>query len=204
MLRCWADMAEDDSSSVRKGSWWHTLPGMLTAAAGFITALTALIVTLSGLLGDSAEPPASNTRGVVERAAGTTIKSTEAAATATFEPEQAATYDVAFPRGTRATGEQLVYDLRGATAERRNPGELTLAITVRVTNTRDYDDNFWDSLFRLRVGDVKRAPISGLNEIVASDSSMDGVVEFVVPDAPGTHTLVIEGKFELPIKLRRH
>jgi hypothetical protein len=28
------------------GSWWRTVPGMLTAAAGTITAVTGLIVAL--------------------------------------------------------------------------------------------------------------------------------------------------------------
>jgi hypothetical protein len=49
-------MDEDKKS---EGSWWRTFPGMLTAAAGTITALTGLIVALqqSGLIGGGDRPP---------------------------------------------------------------------------------------------------------------------------------------------------
>jgi hypothetical protein len=42
-----------DKEGKSDGSWWGTVPGMLTAAAGTITAVTGLIVALqqSGLLG---------------------------------------------------------------------------------------------------------------------------------------------------------
>jgi len=42
-----------DEEKKSDGSWWRTVPGMLTAAAGTITAVTGLIVALqqSGMLG---------------------------------------------------------------------------------------------------------------------------------------------------------
>jgi uncharacterized protein YidB (DUF937 family) len=35
-----------DEGERSKGSWWHTVPGVLTATAGIITAVTGLIVAL--------------------------------------------------------------------------------------------------------------------------------------------------------------
>jgi hypothetical protein len=51
-----------DEDRKAEGSWWRTVPGLLTAAAGIITAVTGLIVALqqSGLLngGDKTAVPA--------------------------------------------------------------------------------------------------------------------------------------------------
>jgi hypothetical protein len=48
-----------DEDRKPEGSWWRTVPGILTAAAGTITAVTGLIVALqqSGLLGGGDKPP---------------------------------------------------------------------------------------------------------------------------------------------------
>jgi hypothetical protein len=52
------------SSEDRTGSWWQTLPGVLTALAGIVTAAAGLVVALGqvGLLGggdEATKPPAS-------------------------------------------------------------------------------------------------------------------------------------------------
>jgi hypothetical protein len=67
------------------GSFWKTIPGMLTAAAGFITAATGLVVALNqtGLF-DARKPPATEAKPPTTEAtpAGTeaTPAGTEAAA----------------------------------------------------------------------------------------------------------------------------
>ncbi len=47
-----------DESSGSKGSWWQTLPGILTATAGLLTAIAGLVVVFSqiGLLGGAGRP----------------------------------------------------------------------------------------------------------------------------------------------------
>jgi len=47
-----------DDSGRSKGSWWQTLPGILTATAGLLTAIAGLVVALSqiGLLGGGGKP----------------------------------------------------------------------------------------------------------------------------------------------------
>jgi hypothetical protein len=51
-----------DENSTSKGSWWQTLPGILTATAGLLTAMAGLVVALFqvGLLGGG--KPAPQTR----------------------------------------------------------------------------------------------------------------------------------------------
>jgi hypothetical protein len=119
---------------------------------------------------------------------------------------------VTFPGGTRITdkrsngaGGDITYDFLGATAEPRNPGELTLVLTVRGTGTGPVDANFSVNTFRLRVGDTTRAPVNFFSDVVEVDTSMEQVLEFAVPDAPGTHTLRTEtakGKVELPVEVQ--
>jgi hypothetical protein len=53
---------EDKPRNQDKGNFWTTLPGILTALAGFMTALTALIAGLHqiGLIGAKADPQTSS------------------------------------------------------------------------------------------------------------------------------------------------
>ena len=59
-------------------SWWLTLPGILTASAGVITAITGLLLGLNqaGLLGDddSAATPTSATAAPVTSATSTSAQ----------------------------------------------------------------------------------------------------------------------------------
>ncbi len=203
-------MADDPATPGGKGSWWQTLPGMLTGAAGLIAAITAMIVALSGVLGGSDEPQsAAPVTPDIEAALGAGARQLPGATLTTVTTTAAqpsALYDVTFPGGNRATASKQVYEFRSGSTEPRNPGELTLAIAVRTTNHGDYDAGFSDSFFRLGVGDQRLAPVSDLlNEVVAADTSQDAVLEFVVPDAPGTYTLYVKygDKVEVPVRVAR-
>jgi hypothetical protein len=64
-------MAEESGNSVASGapktSWWSTLPGILTAAAAVITALSGLLAILAqnGVFGESNKPIATKAADVV-------------------------------------------------------------------------------------------------------------------------------------------
>ncbi|HYB44051.1 MAG TPA: hypothetical protein VEL75_19885, partial [Candidatus Methylomirabilis sp.] len=62
-----------DDGAKSNGSWWRTLPGVLTAAAATITALAGLLVALhqSGLIGGGAQqsPPPSTVQARPDPAA---------------------------------------------------------------------------------------------------------------------------------------
>jgi len=210
-----SDMPDDPATSGRSGSWWSTLPGMLTAAAGLITAVTALLVALNGIFGGPSAPQASNravSSDATDGGARITTTTIETRATEASDGGRASTYKVAFPRGTRLTGgihEDVVYDFLGGAAEPLNPGALKLALTVRATSKNPSSSNFSSTDFRLRVGDTNRAATNFFSEVVQYKTSIDRVVEFDVPEAAGTFTLIAltgyggaGGEVKLPIALR--
>jgi hypothetical protein len=175
-------------------SWWLTLPGMLSALAGVITAVTGLVVALTQLTGGggSATPVAapSGPAGALSSVSTGTL------------PGPTGSYTAAFPAGAKATVEGAVYELLGANVEVRNPGELGLRLSVRMTNNGPYPANFWDRSFRLRVDGVPRAPVGGLDELVDGQSAKEGVVEFVIPEAARRLSLLV-ATVSLPIVLTR-
>ena len=197
----------EDPAPSRRGSWWTTLPGMLTAAAGLITAITAMVVALNGVFRDSGEqqsaPPVTPALAEGVGASDATTPETAPAS----KPEQGAAYVVTYPGGTRVTIRDLVYKVRRATVKPRNPGELTLAVPVQLTVNQAYDAYFGTSDFRLRVGETNRAPVNFFSEVALHDTSMEKTVEFAIPDRPGTAMLILgptqDEKVELPIKLQR-
>jgi hypothetical protein len=72
-------------------------------------------------------------------------------------------------------------------------GKVALTFSIRCTNHGRYDLNFWDSNFRLNAGGVSLSPESGLNELVAGDSSKSGEVRFTAP--ADTRETVLRIKF---------
>jgi len=180
-----------------------------------ITAVTASVVALNGVFGGSNDPQASNPPASSTSGDGGTILATTVESTAGGVSGAGASsaYRVAFPRGTRITGgihEDVVYEFRKGVAEPFNPGELKLALTVRATSNNPSSSNFGTSDFRLRVGETNRAPVNFFSEVVDYKTSIDRVVEFAVPEAPGTLTLIAltgyggaGGEVRLPIALRR-
>ena len=178
----------------RSGSWWKTLPGMLTAIAGLITAVTGLIVALHQILPGSGSHPSSPPP----------ITSVAAALTDTGsqQPPASAAYRVAFPSGTAAR-PGVQYDVLRTRVERYNPGRLALKLTMRMTNDGPYPANFWDNSFRLSFGGATHAPIDGLDAVVDGRSSDVGTIVFVVPDSARRLTLLIgeQHTVRLPIVL---
>jgi hypothetical protein len=182
----------------RAGSWWKTLPGVLTAVAGLITAVTGLIVALHQILPGSSShttPPPPIT-SVSAPAADTGSQQPPATASA-------AAYRVAFPSGTVARPGAR-YDVLRGRVERYNPDQLALKLTVRMTNDGAYPANFWDNSFRLSFGGATHAPIDGLDDVVESRSSDVGTIVFVVPASARRLTLLVgeQNTVRLPVVLR--
>jgi len=178
---------------------------MLTAAAGLITAITAMVVALNGMFGDSSEQSAPPVTPALDAGVGAR-DTTLAGTTAGSQTGQMAAYIVTYPGGTRATIKDIVYKFQRATVEPRNPGEFTLAVPVQATVNREYDAYFGTSEFRLRVGDTNRAPVNFFSEVVPHDTSMEKTVEFAVPAKPATVMVIVEDgsdRVELPVKLQR-
>lgn len=68
-------MSEDKQA----GSWWKTLPGIMTGMATMLTAIGGLILTLhqTGIIGNANSPQSQNTTGISEPAARSDTESPE-------------------------------------------------------------------------------------------------------------------------------
>jgi hypothetical protein len=181
----------------RRRSWWQTMPGLITAFAGLLTAITGLVVAVNelGLLsGDDDAPTTVATSGQPR------------ATTVPEEPDAGASYRATFPGARMATIGDHSYELMGAQVLPHNPGELSLRLSVRMTNNSEFDANFWDRSFPLLVDGAARAPTGGLNELVAGRSEGEGTVVFVVPESARDLTLLVGATdaeaVRLPIALR--
>ncbi|MDR6505931.1 hypothetical protein [Arthrobacter oryzae] len=162
-------------------SWWATLPGLLTAAAAVITAVTGLLLGL-GQLGvfDGGGRPAATPGGAPAAGTSQPAEPARPGGTATGAAESAG-WTVDLPAGRTYRAADLEYEILDARVRPDVAGKVALTISVRCTNHGRYDVNFWDSTFRLNAGGVNHSPDSGLNELVAGDSSKAGDVRFTVP-----------------------
>jgi TIR domain-containing protein len=106
------------------------------------------------------------------------------------------------PASSRARFGDVTCELRSASVH-RYAHKLTLTLHVRLHNGGRFDTNFWDSSFRLMVDDTPRAPVSGLDAIVAAHSAGDGDIIFDLPlDANDVTLRIIWGDATANVPLR--
>jgi len=108
--------------------------------------------------------------------------------------------------GSEARVGDITYRVLSASIARRNMEQLSLTLEVRATNRRTAPTNFWDRSFRLEVDGVPRAPVGGLNEVLAGGSAVKGEVLFVFDDTVETLVLLLgddKDKTRVPLDLRR-
>jgi hypothetical protein len=160
-------------------SWWATLPGLLTAAAAVITAVTGLLLGLGQLGVFDGGRPAATSGG--SPAAGTSQPGPPPPGGTATGAGEGAGWTVALPAERTYRSSDIEYELLEARVRPEVAGKVALTISVRCTNHGRYDINFWDSTFRLNAGAVSLSPDAGLNELVAGDSSKSGDVRFTVP-----------------------
>jgi hypothetical protein len=159
-------------------SWWATLPGLLTAAAAVITAVTGLLLGLGQLGVFDGGRPAATASG--SAAAGTSQPGGSAQPTAPGSGNGTA-WTVGLPAERKYRSADIEYEVLAASVRHDVAGKVALTFSIRCTNHGRYDVNFWDSTFRLNAGGVSLSPESGLDEVVAGDSSKSGDVRFAVP-----------------------
>lgn len=138
-------MNEDPKSK----SWWNTLPGVLTAVAAVIAAVTALVSTLhqTGWIGAKAPTSLSTATGAAVAYTSTTPLGPT--------PDAPATADsIALPTQTTLTYGKLSYQILSARLAHPSPGTRLLRFTIRMTSNDQYEANFWDASFRLRLNGV--------------------------------------------------
>jgi|SRR5579871_1956817 len=169
-----------DPESESKG-WWRTLPGLLTAAAGIITALTGLLVAVhqTGFF-DRSPQPVSETRSEPHPTDSSHPIRTESAAAAPAVGTSASR-SLTLPENAEVRSGQAVFKLLSARLDPYSPGKASLHLTVRMTNNDRFDANFWAASFRLLVDGSLQSPANDLNELVSSHSAKEGDVDFVIP-----------------------
>jgi len=191
-----------DTKPESKG-WWQTLPGLLTAAAAIITAVTGLLVAVhqTGFFDRSPQPPPQT------QSKSLPVGKSEAAGAAT--PPAAgvtASRQLTLPEMTEVRFGQSVFKLVSARLDPYSPDKVSLVFTIRMTNNDRFDTNFWSPSFRLLAGGLLQSPTNNLNELLASNSSKQGDVEFVIPANISTVGLqmgdVGEGKPTITISLQ--
>ena len=166
---------EPESEKPKLLSWLQTVPGLLTAVAALITALTGLAVAVYQIRDSQVSAPSGSEQASPEKPG--------AAASQTPSGEGGMQQSHALPAGMEVKLAQgyTVYKILSARLEPYNAEKNALRFTARCTNNDDYPLNFWDRSFRLVVDGVPRAPISGLNEIVEGRSAKEGEIIFEVP-----------------------
>jgi hypothetical protein len=106
-------------------------------------------------------------------------------------------YGIEIPQTSEFADGNLTHTLISGSVTPR--GNLSLVrLRIRFTNDGRYDANFWDSSYRLLVGDQTLAPTSNLNEVVSARSLKDGIVSFEVPARTGKVALRVESQGDPP------
>jgi hypothetical protein len=186
--------------------WWHTVPGILTAAAAIITAVTGLVVALhqTGIFDATARLFSSDREVTTTHHEAVSVPGSSLNATNPTVSRQSIQAPVKLASGAETRLANSVYKLLAVQLEPYNAENLALRFTIRVTNNGNYGENFWDASFRLLADDIPRAPISGLNKIVHGHSAEEGDVLFLMPTSTRTATLRIMNTgqtTEIPIEL---
>lgn len=201
------------SGDEKQTSWWSTLPGILTAIAAVITAVTGLVLGLGQLgvfdrqsAGDEADGVVTSTADPgagSNTASDSATESTAATGSASAgAPQAASAWTVTLPEQRSYRSGDIEYTLLDASARPEIDDQLAMEITIRCTSYSRYGTNFWDANFRLNADGINIAPNSGLNEICEGDSSTTGVVRFVFPAEvrdPVLRMKFYEGESEAPL-----
>ena len=196
----------DDAQQTRTGSWWKTLPGMLTGAAALISAITRLVVAVQQPQPTShASPPTTPANTQAADTTPATAGTTHSGADSTPAPPVAV--QVSFPARSHVQLGDLRYDVLSATATAGNPGELALALRVKLTNGGRFDANLWAATLRLRVGSDVNAPTNLLNDLVHGGTTGIAAVDFTLPASTRQATLLVgddpTSAIALPLSLHR-
>lgn len=166
----------------RAPSWWTTLPGVLTAVAAVITALTGLFVSVSALRSANEAPAEPNQRATVleEDSSSATVPPAPSIAAGS-----AADYQLTFPSGTQTSlrnwnSYELVYTVLESSVTQRGPDALELELSVRVDNRGPVSVLVRSDLFRVLMDGTSLAPTNSLDDGVAAMSTEEVMVLFRV------------------------
>jgi hypothetical protein len=173
----------------RQAGWWSTAPGLITAFAALLTAVTGLLLGLNqiGVLDASSSPTPSTAIAKASPSMALTGSPSGAFATgslpAVASPGSAASshYQISIPLNREFRVGDISYEILGATARTDADGKLALVMSLRGRSYRAYDANFWDASFGVTVGEDVYPASGGLDELLPANATQKGDLLFVVP-----------------------
>ncbi len=184
-------MTESGSGGRGDRSWWQTLPGILTAIAALLTAITGFVVAMQQLRPTASVAPTPRALVATTAPGRSDGPGGAGAAVGTATTAGATAYQVSLPSGGTAIVGDAHYAILSAVARPGNPGELRLTLTVRMTNENRYPANFWSATFRLRDGTDTSAPTNLLDELVDGGTTKTGEVDFALAANAAQATLLV-------------
>jgi hypothetical protein len=205
---------DDDSS---RGSWWKTLPGVLTAVGALVTALVGGVVGLkqAGIIFTEAKPPVQGEMGRADRPVALPQHAGPEPPSATAPQSAAAPLSAPTPSAhpvpsvspdlDQVRVSDAIYKILATGVEPYDSERLRLRFTVRLTSQTRAGHNFWSRSFRLLVDSIPRAPENLLNEVVEQDAAKEGEVIFVFPRTARSLVLKIASGGEdalIPLQLK--
>ena len=163
-----AENAQTDSKS-----WWQTLPGVLTALAALVTAVSGLLIAVhqTGWLDRTKLDPAKG-------ASRATDHPNTSPDSSTVKP---GVRQIAIPENATLRTDSAVYKLVSGHVEPVGTSHLLLRVAVRMTNEGSAPANLWSASFRLVEGGNLASPANFLDEVVDARSSKQGDVSFQLP-----------------------
>lgn len=148
-------MAEEQSTGK---SFFHTLPGIITAIAGLITAVGGFILILNktGCLSSKTEKTEQNV--VVDKAKDSNNNNSTSERrqeTNTVVSDGNVSYS---PSTIKHITRNLVYKIGEASAQTLPAGEIILNVKIKCTNNSDYEYHFYANYLGAKIGDDNYGP----------------------------------------------
>lgn len=196
-------------------SWWLTLPGVLTAIAAIISAVTGLIVALHQMEGfkrEHRQPPQAQYDTTKPKGA-TNAPSAPGVTPDTTLPTHSASptkYPINLPVANEIRVGPIGYKFLAAQVDRYSEDKLSLRFSIRFTNIEvPWGVNIGPDSFRLLIDGVPLAPKESPIEVVAFQSATEGDILFLIPTSAsnivlqvGDITIKNAAKTKIPINLK--
>lgn len=162
--------------------FWKTLPGMMTATAAMMTAVTGMFVAFHQLGFFKKDTPPSHADGAVESSRSSAPASDAPSVPGSTVTGAAARYASATPRESELRVGPMVYRILGTRLESYSGSTFSLSFAMRFTNVELPQGMLVSpALFRLFVDDVPLAPREFFSAVVEFQSAQEDDVVFAVP-----------------------
>ena len=182
--------------NLKPQKWWQTVPGVLTATAAIITAVTGLIIALhQGRVFDTAPTPAPHAQINDSKSPATPKTPTVPGGASDAAMPSATDQAIQMPDGHAVTisfnGYKFQYTILSAQRKRLPPDKYLLRFRIHVWTDFIGGMLFVSDSFRLNAGDLRIKPANNLVEAVSRDETKEGDIEFEVDGSIKEAILVI-------------